>query len=95
LLFFLANKALEKELQDIKSKTEPTKDSRKQTFNDSFTIGSTEDEVIEVMGDPTSYMITAPEAKKFHYGLSTVFFYKGRVISYDNLSENLKVKVKK
>jgi hypothetical protein len=45
------------------------------------------------MGDPTSYLVTAPEAKKFHYGLSTIYFYKGKVISYDNLDENLKVKI--
>jgi len=91
------NKALEKELQEAKSKSEPNDISqkKKQVSKDYFTIGSTEDEVIEVMGDPTSYMITAPEAKKFYYGLSAVFFYKGKVISYDNLDETLKVKVKK
>jgi len=92
------NKVLEKELQEIKSKREPnnvqgTKNKSKNS-KDYFTIGSTEDEVIEVMGEPTSYMVTAPEARKFHYGISTVFFYQGKVISYDNLEDNLKVRVK-
>jgi len=92
------NKVLEKELQEIKSKREPnnvqgTKNKSKNS-KDYFTIGSTEDEVIEVMGEPTSYMVTAPEARKFHYGISTVFFYQRKVISYDNLEDNLKVRVK-
>lgn len=94
------NRILEKELQELKSKPESKitpqgAQPKPKTSNDYFTIGSTEDEVIEVMGDPTSYIITAPEAKKFHYGISTVYFYEGKVLSYDNLEENLKVKVKK
>jgi len=92
------NKVLEKELQEIKSKREPNnvQGTKKKSKNskDYFTIGSTEDEVIEVMGEPTSYMVTAPEARKFYYGISTVFFYQGKVISYDNLEDNLKVRVK-
>ena len=93
------NKVLEKELQEIKSRTEPnnSQETKRRSGNskDYFTIGSTEDEVIEVMGEPTSYILTAPEARKFHYGISTVYFYKGKVISYDNLDDNLKVRVKK
>ena len=93
------NKALEKELQEMKSKSEPTNrqgtKKKSEISKDYFTIGSTEDEVIEVMGEPTSYMVTAPEARKFHYGISTVYFYQGKVISYDNLEDNLKVRVKK
>jgi hypothetical protein len=93
------NRILERELQELKIKND-TKyiDEGSKTLKitkDYFTIGSAEKEVIEIMGDPTSYLITAPEAKKFHYGLSTVYFYKGKVISYDNLDENLKVKVKR
>jgi len=94
------NRVLEKELQEQKSKSEVSnipQGSKQDTKNpkDYFTIGSTEDEVVEVMGTPTSYVITAPEAKRFHYGISMVNFYKGKVISYDNLDDNLKVKVKK
>lgn len=89
---------LEKELHEIKSKNEPKNtQGTKQKFENSkdyFTIGSTMDEVLEVMGEPSSYIQTAPEARKFHYGISTVYFYRGKVISYDNLEENLKVKVK-
>lgn len=93
------NKALEKELQEIKNKTEAIKgqknEKKSEKFEDCFTIGSTEDRVIEIMGEPTSYMVTAPEARKLHYGISTVYFYQGKVISYDNLEGNLKVRVKK
>lgn len=52
------------------------------------------DKVIGVMGEPSSYIVTAPEARKFYYGLSTIYFYQDKVISYDNLEGNLKVKVK-
>lgn len=88
------NKALEKELQELKSEAK----SQEQLTNNSnayFTIGSTENEVLEAMGEPTAYLKTAPEAKKFIYGISTVYFYQGKVISYDNLDQNLKVKVAK
>jgi hypothetical protein len=90
------NKALEKELQELKNNSKPNHIHQEEAkkSKDYFTIGSTEDKVIEVMGDPTSYMITAPEAKKFHYGISTIYFYRGKVLSYDNLEGNLKVKVK-
>lgn len=92
------NRVLEAELQELKSKTDPinTRETKNKSDNskDYFTIGSTEDEVIEVMGEPTSYLKTAPEAMKFHYGISTVYFYQGKVISYDNLEDNLKAKVK-
>ena len=90
---------MEKELQEIKGESEPANNQgmkkKSEISKDYFTIGSTEDEVIEVMGEPTSYMVTAPEARKFYYGISTVYFYQGKVISYDNLEDNLKVRVKK
>jgi hypothetical protein len=93
------NKALEKELQEIKSKSKTASnqgnENKPEISNDYFTIGSIEDEVIEVMGEPTSYLVTAPEARKFLYGISTVYFYQGKVISYDNLGNNLKVRVRK
>ncbi|NDK57383.1 hypothetical protein [Pontibacter fetidus] len=88
------NRALEKELQALKSEAEsqeqPVKNSKAY-----FTIGSTEKEVLEAMGEPTAYLKTAPEAKKFIYGISTVYFYQDKVISYDNLDQNLNVKVAK
>lgn len=84
------NEALEKELQELRAKYEPDPKIKR----DYFIIGSTEDEVLEVMGQPSAYMNTTSDTKKFHYGLSTVYFYKGKVISYDNLGDKLKVKVK-
>jgi hypothetical protein len=46
------------------------------------------------MGEPSSYMKTAPEAHKYIYGLSTVYFFQRKVISYDDLDGNLKARVK-
>ena len=92
------NNPLEQELRELKEQKDRTDavDESKQTKSGGFfAIGSTEDEVIEVMGEPDSYLKTAPEAHKFFYGLSTVFFYQGKMISYDNLEGNLKAKVRK
>ncbi|WP_343703227.1 hypothetical protein [Chitinophaga sp.] len=94
------NKALERELETLKKQFKFVSNPQREkhvtkTSKDHFTLGSTEAEVIIIMGDPGSYIITAPEAKRFHYGLSTVYFYKGKVISYDNLEGNLKVKVRR
>jgi len=90
------NKVLEKELQELKGKAESGNIAQgKEKTRDYFTMASTKDEVVEVMGEPTTYIITAPEAFKLLYGTSTVFFYKGKVISYDNLGGNLKVRLKK
>ncbi len=93
------NKALEKELQELKSETTPKNidqgTKQKTKINkDYFIIGSTEDEVIEIMGDPTTYIDFGSSGKRFHYGMSTVFFEKGKVESYNNVEGNLKVKVK-
>lgn len=89
---------LEKEIREIKNEIElKNSQETKQEIEGSknyFTIGSTMDEVIEVMGEPSSYIKTAPEARKIHYGISTVYFYQDKVISYDNLEGNLRVKVK-
>jgi hypothetical protein len=90
------NKALEKELHEVKSKTEPNNSpqGKKQKSKDYFTIGSTEEEVLEVMGDPTSYRDLGILGKRYIYGLSIVVFHEGKVDSYDNSGENLKVRVK-
>ncbi len=90
-------RTLEKQLEQINNSiqndtirnTDP-----QQEYSEYFTIGSTMDEVIDIMGEPSSYMKTAPEARKLIYGLSTVYFYQGKVISFDNLGDNLRVKVK-
>ncbi len=90
------NKILEMELLELKGKSKPADNQPtiSENLKDFFTIGSTEDEVIDIMGEPTSYLKTAPEARKFLYGLSTIYFYQGKVISYDNLDNNLKVRVR-
>lgn len=66
--------------------------SSKQETKKYFTIGSTEEEVVAVMGELTTFAISAPASKRIHFGLSMVYLYKGKVISYDNLQDNLKVK---
>ena len=53
-----------------------------------FTLGSTQDEVWALQGPPTT--ITGNTWK---YGLSTVTFKNYRVISYSNISWNLKVRL--
>lgn len=94
------NKILEKELQEQKSISKPTdvtQESKQETKSPKgyFTIGSTEDEVLEVMGDPTNYSNLGSAGKLFIYGSSSVVFKNGKVESYDNNDGNLKIKVKK
>ncbi|MBS1734091.1 MAG: hypothetical protein JST02_12415 [Bacteroidetes bacterium] len=93
------NKVLEKELLEAKNKSNPDRTTSKfkqktQKLKDYFTIGSTEDEVLEVMGDPTTYVDMGSAGKRFMYGISSVVFENGKVESYNNLDGNLKVKVK-
>lgn len=103
------NQALERELQEEKSKppiiierpaqpvvtTREENNSYSATSKDYFTIGSTEDEVIEVMGDPSSLFNIGMGMKQFMYGLSSVSFQDGKVESYSNASKNLKVKMRR
>lgn len=58
-----------------------------------FTIGSTEAEVIALMGDPSSYH-NYGWSKTFYYGSSSIEFEYGIVKGYNNSDKNLKVKVK-
>lgn len=57
---------------------------------DYFTIGSTKDEVLAVQGTPQSVSDT-----EFGYDYSTVRFESGRVKSWSNISNNLKVNMDK
>jgi len=91
------NKALEKELQEIKNNTDSSytageTNQKAKISKDYFTIGSTEDEVLKVMGDPTSIFVVG-YLKKYSYGGSTVDFRHGKVESHYN-DGNLKVQVK-
>jgi hypothetical protein len=55
---------------------------------DYFTVGSTKDEVLAVQGTPTSLTDA-----RWGYGLSRVYFWKGRVVSWGICSSNpLKVR---
>jgi hypothetical protein len=53
-----------------------------------FTIGSTEDEVLAVQGTPTGVAYGT-----WNYGIASVTFENGRVKSYHNFSNILKVNV--
>ncbi len=88
------NALLEKELHEIK--VEPQEESKESTnpSDEYFTIGSTEEKVLQVMGDPDSYH-DFRLFKKLDYGMSSVTIENGKVESYDNFDRNLKVKVKK
>jgi hypothetical protein len=72
----------------------PTKPSSSESTG-YFTIGSTENEVLAVMGDPTSMSDYGNGDKTFSYGNSNVRFENGRVKSYDNFGKNLKIRVRK
>jgi len=94
------NKVLEQELQELKSgnyQKSTSKGEQQKTGKsmDYFTIGSTEDKVLEVMGDPTSYRDMGSFGKIYYYEISSIEFKNGKVYSYSNMSDNLKVKVKK
>ena len=55
-----------------------------------FTIGSSEDEVLAVQGTPTGIAFNI-----WSYGFSSVTFENGRVKSFQNTSNNLKIRVTK
>ena len=60
-----------------------------------FTIGSTEEEVLDVMGDPTSLSDLGSNDKVYRYDGSSIDFRNGRVESYYNGGKNLKVRVRR
>ena len=62
------------------------------TINKStFYIGASESDVIEIQGTPTS-IHSLGDRKLYFYGLSSVTFEDGKVKSYSNDGNNLKVK---
>ncbi|MEO7306294.1 MAG: hypothetical protein ABIR78_13150 [Ferruginibacter sp.] len=102
------NRALENELQTEKNKPpviinkiiEPQYQSpdSKNFVTDSkdyFTIGSSENEVIEVMGDPTEIRdFEYTNEKWLHYGRSYIVLRNNKVKEYHNWENNLKIKIK-
>lgn len=101
------NAILEKELKVLRSQKDKPEKKQTQEYSikkedvkkplnsqDYFTIGSTEEEVIAIMGVPSSYS-TAGSTKVIWYGSSPVYFTEGKVDGYSNLGKNLKVNVGK
>lgn len=64
------------------TKTDPSK---------SFTIGSTKNEVKEIMGTPDSISKAGPY-ETWMYGLSTITFENGKVSGWHDLEDNLSTK---
>jgi hypothetical protein len=103
------NRILERELKELKQSdgskiSENRSPSAKEAQPQSpkaesspgyFTIGSTEEEVLEVMGDPTSLSDIGSNVKVYHYDGSSIDFRNGRVKSYYNGGKNLKVRVRR
>lgn len=94
------NKKLEQDLQSKNTKQNSDahiyhKPSATNNNNTYFTIGSTEDDVIQIMGDPTSVRrFEYVHEKLFFYGSSIVTFKNGKVTEYSNNENNLRVKYK-
>ncbi len=85
------NEEIDAQLDD--QNTKKADRNMRNNSKDYFTIGSTEKEVLRVMGDPTS--ITKYSMMKIYkYGLSSVTFEHGIITEYDNYSGNLKIKIK-
>lgn len=62
---------------------------------DFFTIGSTQDEVIQVMGDPSEIRDWDFNNEKWlHYGRSYVVLKDNKVKEYHNYEKNLKIKIR-
>lgn len=103
------NRILEQELKELKqsdgatgsenrsasAKEAQTQSPKAESNPGYFTIGSTEEEVLEVMGDPTSLHTAGSSTKYFYYGSSRVDFKNGMVNSYDNVDNKLKVRVRR
>lgn len=93
------NRILKEELDGLKGGNQQSSSSQGEQQklnkrNDYFTIGSTEEDVLSVMGDPTSLMDVG-STKIYIYGSSRVVFEEGKVNSYNNSDGNLKIRVKK
>jgi hypothetical protein len=65
--------------------------SKQPAPKDYFTLSSTMDEVASLMGTPSSVSNFLNDVW-WYYGYSRVVFRQGRVIEWDNISNNLKVR---
>lgn len=93
------NSILEKELETIKSERKgsriPKLSSQDTNPKDYFTIGSTERDVVDIMGQPNQYVDFGYGSKKLRYGRSSVDLQDDKVVSFANRDVKLKVKVSK
>jgi len=67
----------------------PTASTENSRDSDSFSLGSTKDEVLRTQGTPTLV-----EGNKWSYGFSDVYFKDGIVIGFNNFFNNLKVEMR-
>jgi hypothetical protein len=67
--------------------------SKSYPNENSFSIGSTKDEVLAVQGTPTAVQ-KSMFIDEWSYGISSVEFEHGRVKSYRNISNNLLVSLR-
>jgi phage baseplate assembly protein gpV len=74
--------------RNLHVRVEPSSDAAGARARGTFTLGSTEDEVLAVEGTPTSV-----EGRRWRYDSSSVDFVDGKVESYDNAAHNLHVRV--
>jgi len=58
-----------------------------------YSLGSTENEVLKIQGQPTSISVIGNSTTYF-YSYSSVSFENGIVVSYDNSARNLKIRIK-
>jgi hypothetical protein len=66
--------------------------SPQETKKEYYSIGSTESEVLNIQGEPSS-INDFGSGKLFMYGASIITFRNGKVVSYSNLDNNLKIRV--
>jgi phage baseplate assembly protein gpV len=74
--------------RNLHVRVEPASDVAAARARGTFTLGSTEDEVLAVEGTPSSV-----EGRRWRYDSSSVDFVDGKVESYDNAAHNLHVRV--
>jgi hypothetical protein len=82
---------LQLEVENSKAKAQPVEE-KKQEESPFYKIGSTENEVLTIQGQPTS-IIDLPPNKAFYYGSSYVSFRNGIVESFSNSGGNLRIKI--
>ncbi|MFY4774063.1 J domain-containing protein [Metabacillus sp. RGM 3146] len=80
-------------LPEDKTKTTTVNEPKKEIVSNSnyFTLGSSKENVKKRMGTPDSII----EDDHWGYGLSSIDFDNGKVVGWNNISNNLKIKIRK